>query len=144
MAGPHILVVVSRFYPDIAEVLVTDATALLAEAGASYDVIDVPGAFEIPGAIAFACESGRYDGYVALGCVIRGETSHYEYVAGESARGLSMLAVGRHAAIGYGILTTEDREQAWERAKARQKGRDAARSCLAMVSHKQTFMAAQP
>lgn len=141
-ATSHVLLVVARFYDDIAEALVAGATAELDQNGARRETVDVPGAFEIPGAIAFAHRSGRYDGYVALGCVIRGETSHYDYVCGESARGINNLAVDHGAAIGYGILTTENREQAWVRAAVDQgnKGADAARACLAMIGLRRRFL----
>ena len=103
----------------------------------------VPGAFEIPAAIRFAHfgQKAAYDGYVALGCVIRGETSHYDYVCGESARGLQSLALEHGLAIGYGILTVEDREQAWVRAAVtkKNKGADAARACLAMMTLRREF-----
>jgi len=141
-AHPRVLLVVARFYDDLAEALVAGAVAELDRNGASWESVDVPGAFEIPGAIAFAHGSGRYDGYVALGCVIRGETSHYDYVCGESARGLNTLAVDHRAAIGYGILTTETREQAWARAAVDQgnKGAYAARACLTMIGLRRKFM----
>ena len=94
----------------------------------------VPGAFEIPGAIALA--AGRYDGFIALGCVIRGETTHYDYVCGESARGLMDLSVHKKLAIGYGIVTVDTMEQAKARAFTDRgdKGGDAAHACLAMVA----------
>ncbi|MDP3311153.1 MAG: 6,7-dimethyl-8-ribityllumazine synthase [Polaromonas sp.] len=102
------------------------------------DLMEVPGAFEIPGAIALAADKKgrRYDGYVALGCVIRGETTHYDYVCGESARGLMDLAVQKKLAIGYGIVTVENVEQARARAFTDRgdKGGDAAHACLAMVA----------
>ena len=114
------------------------ATAALTEAEATFDRIAVPGAFEIPTAVAMAIDSGRYGGYVALGCVIRGETSHYDYVCGESARGLAELARIHRAAIGYGILTCETRDQAWARAavdgNGKNKGRDTAEACLALIA----------
>ena len=141
-AAPQVLLVVARFYDDIAEALVAGASAELDRSGASWETVDVPGAFEIPGAISFAHRSGRYDGYVALGCVIRGETTHYDYVCGESARGINNLAVDHGAAIGYGILTTETRDQAWARAAVDQgnKGAYAARACLAMIGLRQRFL----
>ena len=141
-AAPQVLLGVARFYDDIAEALIAGATTELDQSDAKWEAVDVPGAFEIPGAIAFAHRSGRYDGYVALGCVIRGETSHYDYVCGESARGINNLAVDHGAAIGYGILTTETREQAWARAAVDQgnKGADAARACLAMIGLRQRFL----
>lgn len=97
--------------------------------------MEVPGAFELPGLIAMAADTGRFDGAVALGCVIRGETSHYDYVCGESARGLMDLIVQRRQAIGYGILTVENEAQALARAdrKRKNKGAEAAKACLAMI-----------
>ena len=108
----RILIVEARFYEDIADALVDGAMGVLEAAGAQVERLAVPGAFEIPAAIRFALDSGRYDGFVALGCVIRGDTTHYDYVCGESARGLNQLAIDRKACIGYGILTVENREQA--------------------------------
>ena len=125
----HVLIAEGRYYEDIAE-------AVLSESGATFERIVVPGAFEIPAAIALGADTGRFQGYIALGCVIRGETTHYDYICGESARGLMDLSVQRRLAIGYGILTTETRDQALERARVdrKNKGADAARACLAMVS----------
>jgi 6,7-dimethyl-8-ribityllumazine synthase len=135
----HVLIVEARFYPEIADELVTGATAALEAAGASFERIEVPGAFEIPGAIALAAaasEGGRprYDAFVALGCVIRGETSHYDIVAGESARGLMDLALHRGALIGNGILTADSGAQAHVRAdpEGKDKGGAAARAALAL------------
>jgi 6,7-dimethyl-8-ribityllumazine synthase len=142
----HVLLAVARFYDDIADELVRGATRALQAAGASWEVADVPGAFELPAAIGFAGDRRRrkFDGYVALGCVIRGETSHYDYVCGESARGLMDLAVTRRLAVGYGILTVDTAEQAWERAKPdrQDKGGDAARACLAMIALKRRLAGA--
>ncbi len=141
MSAPNILVAVARFYPDIADQLVAGATAELERQGATVEVADVMGAFELPAAVRVAHDCGRFDGYVALGCVIRGETTHYDYVCGESARGLNELALRFGVAIGYGIVTTETREQAWERAAVdrRNKGRDAAQACLRMVELRRRF-----
>ncbi len=138
---PHILIVDARFYDDIADELVKGAVAELEASGASFERITVPGCFEIPAAIGFAIGSGAFDGYIALGCVIRGETTHYDYVCGESARGLADLALERDVAIGYGILTTENRDQAWARAWTNEinKGATAAKACLAMVALKRRF-----
>lgn len=143
----RVLIVEARFYEDIADALVEGAVAALEAAGVAHDRLSVPGAFEIPAAIAIAHQGALkghgpvHDGYLALGCVIRGETSHYDYVCSESARGLMDLAIGRHLAIGYGILTTENREQAWQRADpaGRDKGGDAARACLTMIALKNRF-----
>jgi len=136
MAGaPRVLIVEARFYPAIADDLARGALAALAEAGAEVDRVTVPGAFEIPAAIAMAVDSGRYDGYVALGCVIRGETSHYDLVCNEAARGVNELAVRHLVPIGFGVLTCENGEQARRRADPGQKnkGGEAARACLAMI-----------
>ena len=145
---PRIMIVEARFYDDIADELVKGAVAELEREGFSYDRFSVPGAFEIPAAIKYAIRGRdfymalpRYAGYIALGCVIRGETSHYDYVCGESARGLQDLAVQHALAIGYGILTCENRDQAMKRASTEQKnkGGEAARACLDMIKLKQHF-----
>jgi 6,7-dimethyl-8-ribityllumazine synthase len=137
----HVLIVEARFYEDLADELVKGAMAALDAAGVTYDRIAVPGAFEIPAAIGYAAQGGKYAGYVALGCVIRGETTHYDYVCGESARGLQDLAIQQRLAIGYGILTCENGEQAWVRASVakKNKGKDAVEACLAMIELKQRF-----
>ena len=136
--GARILIVESRYYADIADALLDGAKREIVKNGAKVESIVVPGAFEIPGAIALAAgkKGKRYDGYVALGCVIRGETTHYDYVCGESARGLMDLAVQKKLAIGYGIVTVENIEQARARAFTDRgdKGGDAAHACLAMVA----------
>ncbi len=134
VSGARILIVESRFYTDIADALASGAEREIGRNGAVVERIAVPGAFEIPGAIALA--AGRYDGFVALGCVIRGETTHYDYVCGESARGLMDLAVRDKLAIGYGIVTVDTMEQARARAFTNRgdKGGDAAHACLAMVA----------
>lgn len=146
--APHIMIVEARFYEDIADELVKGAVRALHRAGATFDRYEVPGAFEIPAAIKFAFRAAErdinrrpYDGYVALGCVIRGETTHYDYVCAESARGLQDLALRHDLAIGYGILTVEDDEQAWVRASVNNldKGGVAARACLAMIELKRHF-----
>jgi 6,7-dimethyl-8-ribityllumazine synthase len=145
----RILIVEARFYDDLADALLEGATQALSAFGAEYDVVTVPGALEIPAAIAFAEEGGhrpagaaRYDGYVALGAVIRGETYHFEIVSNESARGIMDLTIGRRLCIGNGVLTTEDEEQAWARARVSEgdKGGGAARAALAMVALKQQLM----
>jgi 6,7-dimethyl-8-ribityllumazine synthase len=145
---PHILIVEARFYEEISDELAKGAVAALEGAGVTYDRLAVPGAFEIPAAIRMAIRAmhfhphrRRYDGYVALGCVIRGETTHYDYVCQESARGLQDLALEFTIALGYGILTVENASQAWERARVdrKDKGGDAARACLAMIEAKRSF-----
>ena len=134
-----ILIVEARFYAGIADALLEGASGGLKAAGVEFAV---PGALEIPGAIGMANASGHaagraYDGYVALGCVIRGETTHYETVANESARGLMDLSVHQKLAIGNGILTVENEEQAWARVdenKVEHKGAAAAKAALARVA----------
>lgn len=143
----RILVVEARFYSDLADELLKAATDVITAHGATYDVVSVPGALEIPGAIAMADEAGNgpagvaYDGYVALGTVIRGETYHFEIVSNESARGLMDLAVSKRLCVGNGILTVEDEDQAWARARASQgdKGGGAARAALEMIALKRQF-----
>jgi 6,7-dimethyl-8-ribityllumazine synthase len=144
---PRILIVEARFYADISDALLAGATAVLKAAGAEYETIVVPGALEIPGAIAMANASGHaagaaFDGYVALGCVIRGETTHYETVANESARGLMDLTVHDRLAIGNGILTVENEDQAFARTRAdrvEDKGGNAAKAALAMIALRHRF-----
>jgi 6,7-dimethyl-8-ribityllumazine synthase len=132
--GARILIVESRYYPEIADALISGAEREIGRNGAVAERVVVPGAFEIPGAIALAAD--RYDGFIALGCVIRGETTHYDYVCGESARGLMDLTIQQKLAIGYGIVTVETMEQAKARAFTDRgdKGGDAAHACLAMVA----------
>ena len=142
MASPRILIVEAPYYAQIADELMKGAIQALEEVQASYDRVTVPGAFEIPAAIRFAALSKTpYDGYIALGCVIRGETTHYEHVCTESAHGLQSLALEQNLAIGFGILTVENEEQALARARVdkRNKGGEAARACLAMVELKRRF-----
>lgn len=141
MTGPRILIVEARFYGDLANEMVAGAVAALDQTGAGHERVAVPGAFEIPAAIGFAADAGGFDGYIALGCVLRGQTTHYDYVCQESARALQDLATGRGLAIGYGILTCENRDQAWVRADRDQgnKGRAAAEACLAMVDLRRRF-----
>ncbi|NKB50067.1 MAG: 6,7-dimethyl-8-ribityllumazine synthase [Alphaproteobacteria bacterium] len=145
---PHVMIAVARFYDEIADELVRGATSALKDAGATWEAVEVPGAFEIPAAVATAVRSmefvgarRRFDGYIALGCVIRGETTHYDYVCGETARGLQDLAVKYCLALGFGVLTVENREQADERAGVdrRDKGGEAARVCLSMIELKRSF-----
>ena len=135
---PHLLIVEARFYDDIADLLLAGATRALEAGGATFDRVTVPGALEIPAAIRLALEGADYDAFVALGCVIRGETSHYDIVAGESARGLMDLGVQRGALIGNGILTTDHGAQARVRADpaGKDKGGAAARAALALLQIK--------
>jgi 6,7-dimethyl-8-ribityllumazine synthase len=136
---PHILLVEAPYYAHIAAELRRGAERALDAAGATHERIVVPGAFEIPAAIAVAARATqRFDGFVALGCVIRGETTHYDHICAESARGLQDLAVRDGIAIGYGILTVENEAQALVRASPedRDKGGEAVRACVAIVDLK--------
>ncbi len=142
---PHIMLVEARFYEDLADEMLRGAEQALKQAGASYEIFSVPGAFEIPAAVHQAIRAmdfnpkrRRFDGYVALGCVIRGETTHYDYVCQESARGLMELSTRYALAMGYGILTCENDAQAWERAAVDKgdKGGTAVNACLHMVGIK--------
>jgi 6,7-dimethyl-8-ribityllumazine synthase len=145
---PHIMIVEARFYEDIGDALIEGAINALEEASATYERFQVPGTFELPAAIKIAVRSmdfydarRRFDGYVALGCVIRGETTHYDYVCSESARGLQDVTIENTLAMGYGVLTCENREQAMARASSDQQDRGgaAARACLAMIDLKRSF-----
>ncbi len=145
---PHVMIVEARYYEHILDEMVRGAIAALDAAGASYERFAVPGAFEIPAAISFAvaaqargAREARFDGYVALGCVIRGETTHYDYVCAESARGLQELALRHDLAMGFGILTVENEAQALARARIdrKNKGGEAANACLAMIELKRHF-----
>jgi 6,7-dimethyl-8-ribityllumazine synthase len=138
--GARILVVEARFYDAIADALLAGATKALTEAGADMDRISVPGSLEIPAAIAIALDAAKakrrlYDGVVALGCVIRGDTIHFEIVSQESARGLMELSVARSLPIGNGIITVNTEAQAVARARIddQDKGGDAARAALALI-----------
>jgi 6,7-dimethyl-8-ribityllumazine synthase len=136
----HVLIVEARFYEHLNDLLLEGARAAIEDAGHSHETITVPGALEVPGAIALAAESNRYDAFVALGVVIRGETYHFEIVAGESARGLMALSMDG-LAIGNGILTTENEAQALTRARKseKDKGGEAAKAALAMFALKDKF-----
>ncbi|MCR9139203.1 MAG: 6,7-dimethyl-8-ribityllumazine synthase [Alphaproteobacteria bacterium] len=147
---PRLLIVEARFYDDLSDSLLQGAQSALKDAGAEWDVITVPGALEIPAAISMALEAADnggtdYDGFVALGTVIRGETYHFEIVANESSRALMELAISESLAVGNGILTVENREQAWARARAQpgagdsDKGGFAARAALTMIDIKTKF-----
>lgn len=149
-SGPHILILEARFYDDLADALAEGAIAALDAAGATYERVAVPGALEIPAALAMALDSGlfedgeesqRYDGCVALGVVIRGETYHFEIVSNETSRALMELVVDETLALGNGVLTVENRAQAETRAKKSEgdKGGDAARACLRLIDVRDTF-----
>jgi 6,7-dimethyl-8-ribityllumazine synthase len=140
LTGARVLVVEARFYDDIADALLAGAMRALEEAGVPSDRITVPGALEIPAAIAIALDAAEragspYDGVVALGCVIRGDTIHFEIVSEQSARGLMDLSVARLIPLGNGIITVDTESQAWARARMQEgdKGGDAARAALAML-----------
>ena len=139
----RILIAEARFYPHLSDMLLAGARAAIEAAGHDHETVTVPGALELPGAIALAAKSGRYCGFVALGVVIRGETYHFEVVSNESARGLLELTLGG-VPIGNGILTVEDEAQAIERADPSQadKGGGAARAALALVDLATRFGAA--
>jgi 6,7-dimethyl-8-ribityllumazine synthase len=146
--GARILIVEARFYEEIADALLAGATRALEEARATFDRISVPGSLEIPSAIALALDAARrrrrpYDGAVALGCVIRGETIHFEIVSHQSARGLMEISLARGIPIGNGIITVEDEAQAFARARPdeQDKGGDAARAALALVALKRRLWA---
>ncbi len=137
----HLLIIEARFHDALADALLEGAKAALDEAGATYDVVTVPGALEIPAVISFALDGEEeggtvYDGFVGLGVVIRGDTYHFDIVANESSRALMDLAVDESLAIGNGILTTENEEQAWARARRTEgdKGGFAARAALTMIA----------
>lgn len=138
----HLLIVEARYYEDLSDELARGAIAEIERDGATFERVSVPGALEIPGAVAVAADSGKFDGFVALGCVIRGETTHYDLVSGESARGLMDLTVERRLAVGNGILTVENYDQAWARAKVDElnKGCGAARAALQMIAVKRQFV----
>jgi 6,7-dimethyl-8-ribityllumazine synthase len=142
-SAPHLLIVEARFYDDMSDALLDGAKAALDEAGATYDIATVPGALEIPPAISMALDAAdeegmQYDGFVALGMVIRGETYHFDIVANESSRALMDLSVSESLPIGNGILTVENEEQAWARARRSEmdKGGFAARAALTMIALK--------
>ena len=138
----NVLIIEARFYEDIADELAKGAIAVLDRAGVSYDRHWVPGVFEVPAGCRFAVRSMEagtaipgYSGFIALGCVIRGETDHYDHICRESSRALMDLAVDHSVALGFGILTCETYDQAWVRASVDQKnkGADAAEACLRMI-----------
>lgn len=140
LTGARVLIVEARFYDDIADELLAGARQAVEAAGATSDVISMPGALEVPTAIAIALDAAAaagkpYDAVVALGCVVRGETYHFEIVAGESSRALMDLAVARKVPLGNGILTVENDEQAWVRARVNDgnKGGGAAEAALALL-----------
>lgn len=141
MAAPHLLIIDARFYDDLADELVRGAVDALEAAGAIHERVSVPGVLEIPAALSMAlvaAEDGgtQYDGFVLLGCVIRGETSHYDIVANESARAVMEMTIDGALALGNGILTVENDDQAWARARVNEKNKGgfAAEAALAMIA----------
>ena len=143
--APHIFIAQSRYYKEVADELISSVLKELKKAKASHETVEVPGAFEIPTAIKMAVKSNEnvvtqkfFDGFIALGCVIRGETTHYDYVCSESARALQDLSVQNLIPLGYGILTVENKEQALLRARrsGQDRGGHAARTCLRMIEVK--------
>ena len=146
----HFLIIDARFYDDISDELVRGAVAELEARGATYDRVSVPGVLEVPAALAMALQTQergevhqgpRYQGYVLLGCVIRGETSHYDIVANESARAIMSLVIEKNVAVGNGILTVENREQALVRASTseKDKGGIAAAAAFEMAVQRKHF-----
>jgi 6,7-dimethyl-8-ribityllumazine synthase len=135
-----ILILEARFYDAICDALCEGAIATIEKSGATWKRMAVPGALELPGAIALAAAAKKYDGYVALGCVLRGETTHYDIVANESARGLMNLTLAGHC-IGNGILTCENEAQAWARARKTEQdvGGGAANAALTMIAFKRAM-----
>jgi 6,7-dimethyl-8-ribityllumazine synthase len=151
MPGPHVLIVEARFYVELADHLVSGASAVLDAEGASYTREWVSGSFELPAAIRFAIEAQRskdsarrFDGFIALGCVIEGETDHYDHICREASRGLMDLTLDYAAPLGFGVLTCRTYDQALERAAVdrKNKGADAARACLRMIELKRKLMQA--
>ncbi len=139
---PHLLVIDAPYYTDISAGLMEGVTKVLSAAGATHDYVAVPGVLEIPTAVAMALDGSKhYDGYVTIGCVIRGETTHYEVVAGESARAIMDLCIEHKLALGNGIQTVENEAQAWARAKVseKDKGGGAAQAALDMIELRKSF-----
>lgn len=136
---PHILIVEAPYYKDLTDELVRGAVLEIEKRGATCERVSVPGVLEIPAGIRFAL--GKYDGFVAIGCVIRGETTHYDIVSNESARALMDMTIDQQIALGNGIQTVENRDQAWARANVddKDKGGAAAAAALDMIALKQKF-----
>ena len=146
--SPRVLIVEANFYEDITEGLAQGAIQVLDAAGVPYQRVTVPGAFEVPAVIGFAVRAAEarpieepFSGYIALGCVIRGETDHYDHICRETSRALMELSVNHGVALGFGILTCENKEQAWARADVNQKnkGADVAEACLRMMELKKSL-----
>lgn len=139
--APKVLIVESRYYAHITDGLIAGAMPLLEAAGATVDRLEVPGVFEIPAAIRHAAFKGGYDGFIAFGCVIRGETDHYDHICREASRALMDLTTRDGLSLGFGVLTCENGKQAEVRAdpKGKNKGAEAARACLAMIDVRKKF-----
>ena len=139
---PHILVAVAPYYRHITDQMVEGVARYLEREGASHEIVEVAGAFELPFAIATAHEAGIYEGYIVLGCVIRGETSHYDLICNETARACQNLATDGGLAIGFGLLTVENEAQALVRADParKNKGGEAARACLTNLALVNRFL----
>lgn len=144
LTGGKALVIEARFYQEIADHLFAGASRILEAAGMSVERVEVPGSLEIPAALQFAANSGEYDAFVVLGCVIRGETYHFEIVCNESARGIHAVALAEGLAVGNAVLTVDTIEQAMERADPDRldKGGDAARAAVRMLTLKRQWAAA--
>ena len=144
LPGARILLVVGAYHRAVLDQMVKGATAAIEAASAKADILEAPGAFEIPGAIMFASGAGAYDGYVALGCVVKGDTDHYDYICAETSRGLMDLSKNGFC-IGFGLLTVHSLAQAEERADTRRgdKGGEAAQACLTMIEIKRRFTGAR-
>lgn len=138
----RVLIVEARFYTDIADTMADAAVKILRQNEVDFDRIDVPGSFELAPTIAMAASSERYNGFIALGCVIKGETNHFELVCNETARAIQSLSVGRQLPIGFGLITAYTEEQAWVRAResGENYGGRAAMACLRMMEHQSKFV----
>ncbi len=136
----HIAIIEARYYEEIADMLFSGVETFLMEEQATHDRITIDGAFELPLAMKILIETGKYDGIIALGCVIRGETTHYDYVCGEAARGLAKLSIDYMMPLGFGVLTVENKQQAIERAdpNKKNKGAEIAKACVDMIKLKRT------
>ena len=149
--SPKILIVEARYYEDVADHLAAGAVAVIEKGGFTTERISVPGIFEIPAALKFAlhAKSGQHAGYLALGCIIRGETDHYDHIARETSRALMDLALDNDIAFGFGVLPCENKKQADVRAApesegGRNKGAEAAEACLRMIELKKQFQSSSP
>jgi 6,7-dimethyl-8-ribityllumazine synthase len=145
-AGGHYAIVIGRFYQDLAQRLIAGATGAYEDAGASFEIFEVPGAFELPLAASYAAASGRFDGVACLGAVIRGETDHYDYVCAEAARGIQEVSLRTHVPCAFGVLTCETMDQALARTGGgkRDQGAHAAQATLTMAALRRELTAGTP